>query len=111
METQQVTVGFKVPAKHKKKIEKAARKMDLDVSAYMRALLYRDHEKVNRLRDMPDRLIIDEALIPEVVERLEALKARYENASYSEIILAALRVGEENEHRLISNKIGDHLIT
>lgn len=106
---QQVTVGFKVTGLQKREIEAAARRMEVDVSTYLRSLTLGGHEKITRFQKVPDALVIQSERVGEGIELLKRLLAHYPGYSCSDLILASLHAALQNEQRIVSLKIKNYL--
>lgn len=106
---QQVTVGFKVTGLQKKEIEAGARRMEMDVSGYLRSLTLGGHEKIMRFAAVPDALVVQPGRVGESIEVLKKLLGHYPGHSCSDIIAASLKAALENEQRVVSLKIKNYL--
>lgn len=106
---QQITVGFKVTGLQKKEIEAAAHRMGVDVSTYLRSMTFNGHEKIKRFQQVPDALVIAPERVGECIDLLKKLLAFYPSRSCTDLILASLHAGLENERRIVSLKIKNYL--
>lgn len=101
----QITVGFKVTAQQKHDIEAAAKRLDTDVSAYLRSLLLPGHEKVKRFLHLPDEVLVAPQQVQEAIEAITVLRGKYPKRSPSDLLLAALKMAAASEDLLVSIKI------
>lgn len=108
-DSKQVVIGFKVSALKKKKIEQTAADLGVDVSTYLRDRILPRHEKVARLTKVPNELVIEEGEIEMALKAVRYLKRRHPKVSTSKLLNAALNLAVENESRIISNKIQNHI--
>ena len=60
MKETQVTIGFKVPASQKREIDQTAKNIGIDTSKYIRGLVMKNHKKVNKLSNYPEKLIFND---------------------------------------------------
>ena len=101
------TVGFKVALTKKAEIESTAQKLGLNVSQYLEGLVFRNHDKINELcnRQIQIPANVEEYLL----QLIQPLKAKYPNLSELKLIALSLKLANDNENRIISNKIKNYL--
>lgn len=109
IDSKQVTIGFKVAALKKKEITQTAADLEMDVSTYLREGILGTHEKVARLSHIPDELVFDTEDIETALKVVQYLKGRHPKQSTSKILLGALKIAAQNETRIASNKLKNHL--
>lgn len=109
MEPKQVTVGFKVSANLKKRIEQVASQSGMDVSNYLRGLLLKRHNKISALCDYPNELVFDTEATQQILDLISELQSSHVDVSVPSILIATLKLAKENENRIISNKLQKYL--
>jgi len=109
IDSKQTTVGFKVDGLTKKEIARTAAELGVDVSTYLRDGILGEHEKIKRLSNVPDELVIDEEDLETALKIVQYLKGRHPKHSTSKILLGALKIAAQNETLFVSNKLKNHL--
>jgi len=109
IDSKQTTVGFKVAAFKKREIEQTAADLGMDVSTYLRDGIMGMHEKITRLSHIPDELVVNSEEIESALKAILYLKRKHPKKSTSKILLGALKIAAQNETRIASNKLKNHL--
>ena len=106
------TVGFKVTPAQKRAIAQTAQRLDMDVSTYLRGLCLERHPTLEARAIIPEMLVFSEAEISEVlsiIEQLRSANPKLHPVPIRELMISALRLALDNQHRIVSNKLKNYV--
>ncbi len=97
MNESKVTIGLKVEVSRKREIDQRAKSLGLTTSEYLRTLILKDHESINRLKDYPERLIFKGNVLRIILNLTQELKNITGSRSTATVIVATLKLALDNE--------------